>query len=74
MYDRLFLDAHSDVDDKNFTESPNPNSLKVVTAIVERSLANAKPDDKFPFWRHGHFGPDRIYHTAAKPVFTWLLG
>ena len=48
MYDRLFSDAHPDAGGKNFLESLNPNSLKVVTAIVEPSLANARPDDKFP--------------------------
>ena len=46
-YDRLFLDGNHSVGDKDIIESLNPNSLKVVTAIVEPSLANAKPDDKF---------------------------
>jgi len=44
MYDRLFLDAQPDAGGKDFIESLNPNSLKVVTAIVEPSLANAAPD------------------------------
>ncbi|OYU41957.1 MAG: glutamine--tRNA ligase, partial [Burkholderiales bacterium PBB4] len=35
MYDRLFLDAQPDAGGKDFIESLNPNSLKVVTAIVE---------------------------------------
>ena len=74
MYDRLFSDAHPDAGGKNFLESLNPNSLKVVTAIVEPSLANAKPDDKFQFERHGYFVADRIDHSAEKPVFNLAVG
>ena len=74
MYDRLFSDAHPDAGGKNFLESLNPNSLKVVTAIVEPSLANAKPDDKFQFERHGYFVADRVDHTAGKPVFNLAVG
>ena len=39
-YARLFLDAHPDAGGKDFIESLNPNSLKVLTVIVEPSLAN----------------------------------
>jgi len=74
MYDRLFLDAQPDAGGKDFIESLNPNSLKVVTAIVEPSLANAKPDDKFQFERHGYFVADRIDHKADKPVFNLAVG
>jgi glutaminyl-tRNA synthetase len=74
MYDRLFLDAQPDAGGKDFIESLNPNSLKVVTAIVEPSLANAKPDDKFQFERHGYFVADRIDHKAEKPVFNLAVG
>ena len=74
MYDRLFLDAQPDAGGKDFIESLNPNSLKVVTAIVEPSLANAKPDDKFQFERHGYFVADRVDHAAGKPVFNLAVG
>ena len=70
----LFLDAHPDAGGKDFIESLNPNSLKVVTAIVEPSLANAKPDDKFQFERHGYFVADRVDHAAEKPVFNLAVG
>jgi glutaminyl-tRNA synthetase len=39
LYDRLFLDAQPDAGGKDFIERLNPNSLKVITAIVEPSLA-----------------------------------
>ena len=74
MYDRLFLDAQPDAGGKDFIESLNPNSLKVVTAFVEPSLANAKPDDKFQFERHGYFVADREDHAAGKPVFNLAVG
>ena len=48
--------------------------MKVVTAIVEPSLDNAKPDDKFQFERHGYFVPDRLDHKAEKPVFNLAGG
>jgi len=74
MYDRLFLDAQPDAGGKDFIESLNPNSLKVVTAIVEPSLANAAPDQKFQFERHGYFVADRVDHAVGKPVFNLAVG
>ena len=74
LYDRLFLDAQPDAGGKDFIEGLNPNSLKVVTAFVEPSLANAKADDKFQFERHGYFVADRVDHTGAKPVFNLAVG
>ncbi len=75
LYDRLFLDAQPDAGGKDFIESLNPDSLKVVTAYVEPSLAAAKPDDKFQFERHGYFVADRVDHVAGqKPVFNRVTG
>ncbi|MCW8207397.1 glutamine--tRNA ligase/YqeY domain fusion protein [Verminephrobacter aporrectodeae subsp. tuberculatae] len=74
MYDRLFLDAQPDAGGKDFIESLNPDSLKVLTAIVEPSLANARPDDKFQFERHGYFVADRLDHRAGAPVFNLAVG
>jgi len=75
MYDRLFLDAQPDAGGKDFLESLNPDSLKVVTAIVEPSLAQAHPDDKFQFERHGYFVADRVDHVqGTKPVFNLAVG
>ena len=75
MYDRLFLDAQPDAGGKDFIESLNPNSLKVVTAVVEPSLANAALDQKFQFERHGYFVADRVDHVQrSKPVFNLAVG
>jgi glutaminyl-tRNA synthetase len=74
LYDRLFLEAQPDAGGKDFIEGLNPNSLKVVTAFVEPSLASAKADDKFQFERHGYFVADRVDHAAGKPVFNLAVG
>ena len=74
MYDRLFSDAQPDAGGKDFIESLNPNSLKVVQAIVEPSLAAAQADDKFQFERHGYFVADRVDHLTDKPVFNLAVG
>jgi glutaminyl-tRNA synthetase len=75
LYDRLFKDAQPDAGGKDFLESLNPDSLKVVTAYVEPSLAAAKPDEKFQFERFGYFVADRLDHIAGqKPVFNRVTG
>ncbi|WP_396439918.1 glutamine--tRNA ligase/YqeY domain fusion protein [Limnohabitans sp.] len=75
LYDRLFADAHPDAGGKDFLQSLNPESLKVVTAYVEPSLAAAQPDQKFQFERFGYFVADRLDHVAgAKPVFNRVTG
>ncbi|MBW0171512.1 MAG: glutamine--tRNA ligase/YqeY domain fusion protein [Hydrogenophaga sp.] len=75
LYDRLFLDPHPDAGGKDFIEALNPNSLKVVTAYVEPSLAAAKPDEKFQFERHGYFVADRADHgVGGKVVFNRVTG
>ena len=53
----------------------NPDSLKVVTAVVEPSLAAAQPDQKFQFERHGYFVADRADHgVGGKVVFNRVTG
>ena len=75
LYDRLFADAHPDAGGKDFLQSINPDSLKVVTAYVEPSLAAAQPDQKFQFERFGYFVADRADHVAGtKPVFNRVTG
>jgi glutaminyl-tRNA synthetase len=75
LYDRLFLDAQPDAGGKDFIEALNPDSLKVVTAYVEPSLAAAKPDEKFQFERHGYFVADRVDHgVGGKAVFNRVTG
>ena len=75
MYDRLFLDAQPDAGGKDFIESLNPDSLKVVTAIVEPSLACAAPGQQVQFERHGYFVADGADHVqGSTPVFNLAVG
>ncbi|MEY2802885.1 MAG: Glutamine--tRNA ligase [Pseudomonadota bacterium] len=74
LYDRLFADAHPDAGGKDFLQALNPDSLKVVQAYVEPSLALARPDQKFQFERHGYFVADRVDHQAGRPVFNRAVG
>ena len=74
LYDRLFTDAQPDAGGKDFLQLLNPQSLRVLQAIVEPSLATARADDKFQFERHGYFVADRIEHTPQRPVFNLAVG
>ena len=75
LYDRLFSDPQPDAGGKNFLDALNPDSLKVVTAYVEPSLAAAQPDQKFQFERHGYFVADRADHgVGGKVVFNRVTG
>ena len=68
LYDRLFVEAHPEAGGKDFLENLNTNSLKVMRAVVEPSLAAAKADAKFQFERHGYFVADRVDHAVGNAV------
>jgi glutaminyl-tRNA synthetase len=74
LYDRLFSVPQPGTGDKDFLEELNPNSLKVVTAYVEPSLAQARREDRYQFERHGYFVADRVDHAEGKPVFNRVAG
>ncbi len=69
LYDRLFNHEAPDAGDQDFTEHLNPNSLEVVPAKLEPSLAGATADSPVQFERLGYFIPDRD-STPEKPVFN----
>ena len=59
MYDRLFtVEAPDSQKDTDFKEFINPHSLDIVQALVEPSLAQVKPGDRFQFQRLGYFCVD----------------
>ncbi len=72
LYDRLFLsEAPEDVPDgKTFIENMNPNSLEVLAAKVEPSLANAVVGERFQFERNGYFCLDSADSQPNRPVFN----
>lgn len=65
IYDRLFTDPTPDAhkDGTTFKDYINPNSLQIITAVVEPSLADAQTLDQFQFMRKGYFNVD----SDSKP-------
>jgi glutaminyl-tRNA synthetase len=80
LYDRLFTEAHPEADGKDFLKNLNPNSLSVVTAYVEPSLAKVPAGQRFQFERHGYFVTDLLDHVSplnggeGKSVFNRVTG
>jgi glutaminyl-tRNA synthetase len=69
LYDRLFTVAEPGATD-DFKKHLNPNSLEVVRAKLEPSLANAGVNERFQFERIGYFVLDAKDSTVGKPVFN----
>ena len=74
VYGRLLNHEAPDRGGEDFMAHVNPDSLSVITAIVEPSLAQAAPETVFQFEREGYYVADRRDHTAAKPVFNLTIG
>ena len=59
LYDRLFAVENPSAEEGDFRDLLNPESMKVITgARVEKSLADAKPGDKYQFLKIGYFNTD----------------
>lgn len=70
LYDRLFT-IEEPGSKENWLDYINPNSLLVLpNALIEPSLKNSKPGDRFQFERHGYFCVDTKYTTPEKLVFN----
>lgn len=76
LYDNLFQVEAPDADkDVDFLQHLNPESLSVVQAVCEPSLASAEPEDKFQFERVGYFCADcRDHQPGSKLVFNRTVG
>ncbi|WP_174704812.1 glutamine--tRNA ligase/YqeY domain fusion protein [Paenibacillus physcomitrellae] len=61
------------VEAKTFLDQVNPNSLEIVKGFVEPELAEAKPHDKFQFFRHGYFNVDPKVSKPGAPVFNRIV-
>ncbi len=69
LYDRLFTVEEPGAEE-DFVTALNPNSLDVVTAKVEPSLADALPGVVYQFERLGYFTADSTESTPGQPVFN----
>ncbi|MDK2788298.1 MAG: glutaminyl-tRNA synthetase [Epulopiscium sp.] len=69
LYDYLYIE-----DEAGGEPKLNPNSLEILSnCIIEPSIADAKPGDKFQFLRHGYFCVDTKYTTKEKLVFNRIV-
>ncbi|WP_367110518.1 glutamine--tRNA ligase/YqeY domain fusion protein [uncultured Psychrobacter sp.] len=72
LYEQLFsVEDPSSVSDVH--DALNPNSLTVLDAVVEPSLAEAEAGTRFQFEREGYFITDSEDHTTDKPVFNQIV-
>ncbi|WP_434353641.1 glutamine--tRNA ligase/YqeY domain fusion protein [Psychrobacter sp. HD31] len=72
LYEQLFNDENpGSADDVH--EVLNPNSLTVLEAVVEPSLANVEAGSRFQFERESYFIADSVEHTIEKPVFNQIV-
>ncbi|WP_435922806.1 glutamine--tRNA ligase/YqeY domain fusion protein [Paenibacillus sp. DYY-L-2] len=75
LYEPLILDEDEEEngEEKTFLERVNPNSLTVMHGYVEPGMKDAKPQDKFQFFRHGYFNVDPKYSKPGHPVFNLIV-
>ncbi len=75
VYEQLFL-ANDPMDvpaGQDWHQGINPNSLEIITAKLEPSLAEAKPGERFQFERTGYFAVDLDSQPGAL-VFNRTVG
>ncbi len=71
LYDNLFTVPDPDSGDKNFLDYLNPESLVVLkNCKIEKSLRDAKPEDRFQFMRQGYFCADSRDSSPEHLVFN----
>jgi glutaminyl-tRNA synthetase len=69
LYDRLFTIPEPNAEE-DFKKFINPNSLEVVRARLEPSLAHATVDERFQFERLGYFAIDPKDSAPGRLVFN----
>jgi glutaminyl-tRNA synthetase len=71
LYDRLFtVENPLAAKDASFRALLNPQSLVIVRAYLEPSLADAAPGERFQFERLGYFCADTSDSAPGRPVFN----
>lgn len=72
LYEALILDE--DIEDgTSFLDHVNPKSLEIVHGFVEPNIKEAKPQDKFQFFRHGYFNVDPLNSTGDQLIFNRIV-
>ncbi len=72
LYEQLFASENPDdvEEGKSWLDNMNSDSLTIVPAKVEPSLAEAVPGTHFQFERKGYFTVDSKFSEPGKPVFN----
>jgi glutaminyl-tRNA synthetase len=69
LYDRLFSVENVSIEEGDFKDYINPESLEIITGYAEPALADTNAGDSFQFLRKGYFATDTD-STSEKPVFN----
>jgi len=70
LYDRLFKVENPAMEEGDFKEYINPESLEIIgAALAEPSLANSKYEERYQFLRKGYFCLDKECNPQ-RPVFN----
>ena len=69
LYDRLFTEAEPEKDGRDYKSVLNPHSLEVITAKLEPSFKEAKPELRYQFERIGYFTLDKD-SAPSKLIFN----
>ncbi|MBT2637606.1 glutamine--tRNA ligase/YqeY domain fusion protein [Bacillus sp. ISL-39] len=77
LYEPLILDdeeeTEKEAENKSFLDQVNEKSLEIVNGYIEPNMKDAKPQDKFQFFRHGYFNVDPKHTTEDKKVFNRIV-
>ncbi len=76
LYGRLLAVADPDTaeEDKSFKDFLNPQSIEVLKhSLVEPSLAQTPPGERFQFVRHGYFVADSVDSRPGALVFNRIV-
>lgn len=75
LYDNLLIEKEGNESEEEEREMiVNPSSLETITScLIEPSVKDAKPGDKFQFLRHGYFCIDTKNTTDEKLVFNRIV-
>ena len=77
LYEPLILDdedeSEEEAENKSFLDQVNEKSLEIVNGYIEPNMDDAKPQDKFQFFRHGYFNVDPKHTTEDKKVFNRIV-
>ena len=72
LYENI-IDEEKGVLNENGELNLNPDSLKKMKAMIESSVRDAKPFDRFQFVRNGFFSVDPKDSGGGRPVFNRIV-